>query len=352
MNRTPALASRAGELAATIRHRRLSARAFRRMSAVAVVGLCLIIVTGAAVRLTGSGLGCLDWPTCRDGRVIAPLRFHPWMEFGNRLVTVGLSLVCVVAALASQVRSTRRRDLTWLAFGLVGGLLAETVLGGITVLEKLAPPFVMAHFLLAIVFLTDAVLLYHRAGLPEEPVPGRPGRARVSGEVVPLVGRDQSRLARLMLLATFVVLVFGTLVTSTGPHGGSPLAPRFDFSLHDLAQLHGSSADVLVGLVVVTLGLMMRSGVAPSVMRRGEMLLAAVVLQGAVGYSLYFLGDPAPLTEVHVVGAMLVVLAVLRFNLGLAVRSTAVSRDALAADAHHRPRADRPAAGRPAALPG
>ncbi len=327
----------------TIRQRRLSPVAFRRLCAAAVVGLSLIIVTGAAVRLTGSGLGCPDWPTCADGNVVAPWQWHAWVEFGNRLVTVALSVICVVAALAALVRSTRRRDLTWLAFGLIGGLAAETVLGGITVLEKLAPPFVMAHFLLAVAFLADAVMLYHRAGLPEEPVPGRPGRARVSGQVVALVGRDQARLARLMLVATVVVITFGTLVTSTGPHGGSPQAPRFAFSLHDVAQLHGSSADVLVLLVVVTLGLMMRSGVAPSVLRRGEWLLAAVVLQGAIGYSLYFLGDPAPLTEVHVTGAVLVVLAVLRFNLGLAVRAPVVRAPLAAPDRRSLP---APAAGR------
>lgn len=321
MARTPAPLRSGGRLATTLWRRQLSAVAFRRLSAVAVVGLCLIIVTGAAVRLTGSGLGCPDWPTCADGNVVAPWQFHAWVEFGNRLVTVGLSVVCVLAALAALVRSTRRRDLTWLAFGLIGGLAAETVLGGITVLEKLAPPFVMAHFLLAVAFLADAVMLYHRAGLPEEPVEGRPGRARVSGQVVALVGRDQARLARLILVAVLVVITFGTLVTSTGPHGGSPEAPRFALSLHDVAQLHGSSADVLVLLVAVTLGLMLRSGVPASVLRRGEALLAAVVLQGAIGYSLYLLGDPAALTGLHVTGAVLVVLTVLRFNLGLAVRT-------------------------------
>ncbi len=331
MPRTPAPLRRAGALATILRRRQLSPRAFRRVCVVPVVGLCLIIVTGAAVRLTGSGLGCPDWPTCADGNLVAPWQWHAWVEFGNRLVTVGLSVVCVVAALAALVRSTRRRDLTWLAAGLIGGLAAETVLGGITVLEKLAPPFVMAHFLLAVAFLADAVMLYHRAGLPEEPVEGRPGRARVSGQVVALVGRDQARLARLTLVAAAAVITFGTLVTSTGPHGGSPKAPRFAFSLLYVAQLHGSSADVLVLLVAVTLSLMMRSGVPPSVLRRGEALLAAVILQGAIGYSLYFLGDPAPLTELHVAGAVLVVLAVLRFNLGLAVRTPVpAARPALA----------------------
>lgn len=320
MARPPAPLHRAAAAVATIRHRRLSPRAFRALCAVAVVGLSLIIVTGAAVRLTGSGLGCPDWPTCADGNVVAPWQFHAWVEFGNRLVTAGLSVLCVLAVGAALVRSTRRRDLTWLALGLIGGLLAEIVLGGVTVLEKLAPPFVMAHFLLAVAFLADAVVLYHRAGLPEEPIPGRPGRARVSGTVVPLVTREQSWLARMLLVATVVVITLGTVVTSTGPHGGAPQAPRFSYSLHDVAQLHGSSVEVYLLFTAVTLWLMWRTGAPRSVIRRGEVLLVTLVVQGGIGYTQYFLGVPAGLVELHVIGAVAVVLAVLRFNLGLAAR--------------------------------
>ena len=320
MARPPAPWKRARALAALIRHRQLSPQGFRRLCAVAVAALSLIIVTGAAVRLSGSGLGCPDWPTCADGNIVAPWRYHAWVEFGNRLVTVGLSLLCVLTLAGALVRSRRRRDLTWLSAGLVGGLLAEIVLGGVTVLEKLAPPFVMAHFLLAVVFLADAVVLHHRAGLPEEPVPNRPGRARVSGTAEPLVGREEKWLARMLLVAMAVVVTLGTVVTSTGPHGGNPQAPRFPFSLHDVAQLHGASADVFLVFSALTLGLMVRSGAPRSVIRRGEVLLVALVLEGGIGYTQYFLGVPAALVEVHVTVVVLLVLAVLRFNLGLAVR--------------------------------
>ncbi|MHB1928152.1 MAG: COX15/CtaA family protein [Acidimicrobiales bacterium] len=312
-----ALAARAGEVGRILRRRRLSPRAFRTLCAVAVGALSLIIVSGAAVRLTGSGLGCPDWPTCAAGDVVAPWKFHAWVEFGNRLVTSALSIVCVLTVGGAFVRSTRRRDLTWLSLGLVGGIAAEIVLGGITVLEKLAPPFVMAHFLLAVVFLADAVVLHHRAGLPEEPVTGRPGRARVTGPAVPLVSREQRWLARLLLVATLVVITLGTVVTSTGPHGGAPGTPRFAFSLHDVAQLHGSAVEVYLVFTVATLWLMARSGAPRSVLRRGSALLAALVVQGAIGYIQYFSGVPAWLVELHVVGATVVVLTVLWFNLAL-----------------------------------
>jgi cytochrome c oxidase assembly protein subunit 15 len=305
------------DLASTVRHRQLSATAFRRLSALAVGGLALIIVSGAAVRLTGSGLGCPDWPTCAAGNVVAPWRFHAWVEFGNRLITAGLSIAVGLAVLGALVRATRRRDLTLLALGLVGGLVAEIILGGLTVEHKLAPGFVMAHFLLAMLFLADAVVLHHRAGLPEQPVPGRPGRAQVTGPAVRLVTAEQRVLAALLIVATAIVVGLGSVVTSTGPHGGAPQAQRFGFSLHDVAQLHGSSVEVYLLFVVATIWLMVRSGAPRLVVRRAEILLVAIVIQGGIGYTQYFLGVPAGLVEVHVAGAVVVVIAVLRLNLSL-----------------------------------
>jgi cytochrome c oxidase assembly protein subunit 15 len=315
--------------------RRLPTVWFRRLTALAVAALAVIIVSGAAVRLTGSGLGCPDWPTCAAGNVVAPWRFHAWVEFGNRLVTGALSVTVVLAVLGAVVRVNRRRDLTWLALGLVGGLIAEIVLGGLTVEHKLAPAFVMSHFLLAMVFLADAVVLHHRAGLPEEPIPGRPGRARVTGPAVGVVGPELRLLADLLLVATAVVVTLGSVVTSTGPHGGAPQAPRFNFSLHDVAQLHGSSVEIYLVFVVVTLVLMVRRGAPRRVVVRGEVLLAAIVVQGAIGYTQYLLGVPAGLVEIHVAGAVTVVLAVLRFNLALRVRPAATV-PATAAGPTHR----------------
>jgi cytochrome c oxidase assembly protein subunit 15 len=318
--RTAHPAALARPLVAMIVGRRLPAVWFHRLTAVAVAALALIITSGAAVRLTGSGLGCPDWPTCAAGNVVAPWRFHAWVEFGNRLVTGALSVVVILAVLGALVRVNRRRDLTWLALGLVGGLLAEIVLGGLTVEHKLAPAFVLAHFLLAMVYLADAVVLHHRAGLVDEPVPGRPGRARVTGPAVSVVSPELRALAALVLVATAVVVTLGSIVTSTGPHGGAPQAPRFNFSLHDGAQLHGSSVEVYLGLVVVTLTLMVRSGAPRRVVVRGELLLVAIVIQGGIGYTQYLLGVPAALVEVHVAGAVAVVLAALSFNLSLSVR--------------------------------
>ena len=137
----------------------------------AVAALAVGIVSGGAVRLTGSGLGCSDWPSCTATSVVAPLQFHAWVEFGNRLVNVVITMGMFLAVVTSLRRRPRRADLVVLSLGLVAGILAEIVLGGETVLHKLAPPFVMAHFLLAVVLLVNALVLYHRAGQPDGALP-------------------------------------------------------------------------------------------------------------------------------------------------------------------------------------
>lgn len=300
-----------------LRHRQLSPARFRLATGLAVWALAFIIVSGAAVRLTGSGLGCVDWPGCTTSQVVAPWQFHAWVEFGNRMITGLVSIAVVLAVGAALVRAPRRRDLTGLSLGLVVGLVAEIVLGGLTVEHKLAPGFVTAHFLLALLFLADAVVLHHRAGLADDVPVGTPGRARVAGRSTPLVGREHLQLSRLMLVACTVVVLLGTVVTSTGPHGGAPQAPRFTFSLHDVAELHGSSVEVFLFFTVVTLWSMARAGVPRPVLRRGERLLVVLVLQGGVGYLQYFTGVPAALVAIHIVGVVTVVWATLSFHLGL-----------------------------------
>jgi cytochrome c oxidase assembly protein subunit 15 len=312
-----------------LRHRTLAARTFSHLTTLAVVAMALIIVTGAAVRLTGSGLGCADWPTCSEGHVVAPLQYHAWMEFGNRLVTGLVSVAIVVAVLGSMLRAPRRRDLILLSWGLVAGLVAQIVLGGETVRHHLEPQFVMSHFLLSIVLLANAVALRHRSRMADEPIAGRPGWARAAGRPIRLVSTEQVVMARLLMAATAVVVVLGTIVTSTGPHGGDPTAPRFAFSLHDVAQLHGAAVEIYLAFCLLTLWSMHRSGVAGRVMRRGEWLLVVLVAQAGVGYAQYFTGVPALLVGIHVTGAVLLVLAVLDFNLALTIRSVP---DAIEAD--------------------
>jgi cytochrome c oxidase assembly protein subunit 15 len=303
-----------------LRRRTLSPRTFCVLASLTVWALAAIMVTGAAVRLTGSGLGCADWPTCSEGNVVAPLQFHAWMEFGNRLITGLVSVAIVVAVLGSLLRTPRRKDLVWLSGGLVAGLVAQIVLGGETVRHHLEPQFVMSHFLLSVVLVADAVVLRHRAGLADELRSDRPGWARAAGRPVRLVSLEHLVMGRLLMAATAVVVVLGTVVTSTGPHGGAPNAPRFAFSLHDVAQLHGTSVEVYLAFCLATLWSMHRSGVSAEIMRRGEWLLVILVAQAGVGYAQYFTGVPPLLVGIHVAGAVSVILAVMWFNLALTGR--------------------------------
>jgi cytochrome c oxidase assembly protein subunit 15 len=301
----------------------VSAVAYRRVTLAAQFLLAFIIVTGAAVRLTGSGLGCTDWPTCEAGRVVAPLEYHPMIEFGNRLVTGAVSIVVVLAVLGSLLRvGPRRRDLVRLSLGLVAGVVGQIVLGGVTVLSHLWPPFVMSHFLLSMLILWCAVVLHHRAGEPDATA----GRGRVA-----VVDGTTWRLGRVLVAAAAVVVVMGTVVTGTGPHPGSSgdqLVDRLPFSLHDVARIHGALVMSFVALVLWTIARLVRAGAPGRVRRRSEWLLAVLVAQAGVGYAQYFLGVPALLVAVHVAGAVAVWVAVLRFSLGMSAPASATVRSA------------------------
>ena len=269
---------------------RISPPAYRRATLAALVLLTVIVVTGAAVRLTGSGLGCTDWPNCERGRLVAPLDYHPLIEFGNRMFTGAVVIAVIAAVLGSVRREPRRRDLVWLSWGLVAGVIGQIVLGGITVLFDLNPALVACHFLLSIALVTDAVVLYHRAS--DEPA--------VRGSWLP----------NAVLLAALAVIAMGTVVTGTGPHGGDEHAHRFQFVMTDVARIHSLLVWVLVALTVV-LALRTRH-------RAVTVLLAAEVAQGAIGYTQYFMGVPALLVAVHVIGALAVWIAALRVKLSVA----------------------------------
>jgi cytochrome c oxidase assembly protein subunit 15 len=299
--------------------RRLTPAAYRKVTLGAVWALGFIIVTGGAVRLTGSGLGCPDWPTCASHRVVAPWRYHAMVEFGNRVVTGLVCIGVILAVLGSWIRAPRRRDLGALSWGLVLGVLAQIVLGGEAVKHQLAPPFVMAHFLVSMLLLADAVVLYHRAGQADGPV-GANGVAPVAGPTRRLVAGEQVMMSRLMLASAAMVIFLGTIVTSSGPHGGDPKAKRLDLSLHQVARLHGTAVLLFLAVSVVTLWTMVRGGAPDGVVHRGEALLVAVVAQGAVGYIQYFTGVPAALVVVHIALASAVWALAIRFHLGLSER--------------------------------
>ncbi|HEX2699833.1 MAG TPA: COX15/CtaA family protein [Acidimicrobiales bacterium] len=285
--------------------------AYRRVTLLATAALGFIMVTGGAVRLTGSGLGCPDWPNCEQGRLVAPLEFQPMVEFVNRCVTGLVSVAIILAVLGSLRRSPRRRDLVGLSLGLVGGVVAQIVLGKFTVKYDLDPKFVMAHFILSIVMLANAVVLHWRAGQPDR------------GQVRPLVTSEVLWLGRLITATTALVVFLGTVVTGAGPHGGDEMARRFDVSLHRAAQIHGMTVVLLLAEVIATLVVLRRTEAPPAVRRRGAVLLGVLLAQGTVGYVQYFTGVPVLLVGIHIAGAVTVWAAALWFLLGLEERERA-----------------------------
>ncbi|HEX2119672.1 MAG TPA: COX15/CtaA family protein [Acidimicrobiales bacterium] len=284
----------------------LTPPAYRRITLFALLALTFIIVTGAAVRLTGSGLGCPDWPTCAENRLVAPWEYHAMVEFVNRTITGLVSVAVMLAVLGSLVRVPRRRDLLWLSLGLVAGVIGQIILGGLTVLFELKPGFVMAHFLLSMVLLANAVVLHHRAGRP-----GGPTRLAV--------GSDVRALGRLEVATAALAIFLGTIVTSSGPHGGDEHAERLPFLLPDVTRLHGIAVALFLAVTLVTLWRLHQAGVDRTILRRSEILLAVLVAQAALGYVQYFTGVPALLVAFHVAGAAGVWVAVLRLHLAFSV---------------------------------
>ncbi len=283
---------------------RISPRTYRWITLAALLAVAAIVLTGAAVRLTGSGLGCSDWPACSESQFVDVSGFHQAIEQLNRLFTGAISVAIGLAVLGSYARSPRRRDLVWWSWGLVAGLVGQSVLGGITVLTKLTPQMVMAHFLLSSILVWNAVVLHHRAGHA-----GTPGAATVPTRVV--------ALSRVMVAAGFAVLCTGTVVTGTGPHGGDENVTRLSFEIETVARVHSLTAWLFLAICVATIGLVLRAGASRQVGTGATILVAAILVQGAIGYTQYFNGVPPGLVEVHVAGSVVVWIAALSFHLGL-----------------------------------
>lgn len=281
---------------------RLSPGAYQRITLVALIALAVIIISGGAVRLTGSGLGCTDWPTCEDNQIVAPNEYHAMVEFGNRMFTGAVSIAVALAVLGSLVRVPRRRDLTRLSWGLVAGVFAQILIGGIVVRTELNTSAVSAHFLVSMVLVANAVVLHHRAGHD-----GGAGRLAVTGTIRVVTWAMIAQLA--------AVLFLGTIVTGTGPHGGDPDVTRLAFDIEAVTRLHGAAVVVLLALLGGNLMLMWRFDTPVGVRRAALVVLAVLLAQAAIGYIQYFNGVPVLLVAMHLLGATLAWIAALHLLL-------------------------------------
>ena len=289
----------------------VSPETYRKVTVAALALLVFIVVTGAGVRLTGSGLGCTDWPNCTNKRLVAELETHQMVEFVNRVITGLVSVVVALAVLGSLRRTGRRRDLLWLSWGLVAGVAGQIVLGGIVVLSDLNPWLVQGHFVVSMFLVADATVLAHRAGLPDD----RPTRPAVTPALL--------AWGRALVALAGAVILTGTLVTGSGPHSGHDASDvsnirRLPLHPHDAARIHGTTMMIFLGVTIWVLVQLRRHG-TPALVRRGTELLTVLLLQGAIGYTQYFTGVPPLLVGLHVLGASLVWVAVLRLALAMRV---------------------------------
>ncbi|WP_203654225.1 COX15/CtaA family protein [Actinocatenispora rupis] len=279
---------------------RASDATVRRLALSSVVVNVLLVVTGGAVRLTGSGLGCPTWPKCTDSSYhnTPAYGFHGYIEFGNRLLTFVVAVVVTLTFLAAVFAVRRRRSVVWLSF--VNGLTipAQAVIGGLTVLTKLNPYVVAAHFLFTVLIIAASYALWKRTREGDEPA-----RSVVRPPLRPLT----AGLAGL----TVVVLTIGTVVTGSGPHAGDQHAKRTGLDPGMIAQLHADAVMLLIGASVAA-WFAFRATDAPHPVRRAALVLVGLELgQGAIGFVQYFTHLPVLLVGLHMAGSAAVWLAAL-----------------------------------------
>ncbi|MFI6057147.1 heme A synthase [Streptomyces sp. NPDC051286] len=292
-----------------------SPRTVRRAAMSAVVMAVVIVVTGGAVRLTGSGLGCPTWPKCTDESLTATsaMGIHGAIEFGNRMLTYVLCAAVGWAIITARSAQPWRRSLTRLGWAQFWVVMGNAVLGGIVVLVGLNPYTVAAHFLLSTALLTVAVVTWQRA---------REGDA----EPRPLVGKAVSQLTWLLVTAAGLLIAVGTVVTGAGRHAGdSSEVHRIPLDWKMIAQLHADLAWAVVALTVA-LWFVLKAVDAPvGPLRRTRDLFLVLMAQGVIGYVQYFTDTPEILVGLHMLGSCLVWIAVVRVLLSLRERPVATA---------------------------
>ncbi|WP_428964643.1 COX15/CtaA family protein [Micromonospora fluostatini] len=277
----------------------VSAALLRRLALASIVANVGIVATGGLVRLTASGLGCPTWPRCTDESYVntPEMGIHGLIEFGNRLLTFGVGAIALAVVVAVLLHRPRRPGLLPLAVGVLAGIPAQAVIGGITVLTDLNPWVVGLHFLASMVVIAVAYALWRRIIDPD-------------GPVVPMVPGPLRTLARLTTVVSASVLVVGTWVTGSGPHAGDHGAARNGLDPEAISQVHADGVFLLLGLSVA-LVFAFRAVGARRATRAAVVLVAVELGQGVIGFVQYLTDLPALLVGAHMVGSCLVLLATL-----------------------------------------
>ena len=301
----------------------ISQSQYQKITKVSLLLLAFIIITGAAVRLSGSGLGCSDWPTCENDQLVAEIDdVHAMVEFVNRVITGFVALAVMIAVLGSLFRVPKRKDLIYLSIGLVVGVVIQVIVGALVVREHLPPSLVITHFLVSMVLVWNAVELDHRARSDDKSEHSSP----------PMLLK---RMTKLIVGLGALVIITGTIVTGSGPHSGAENqqildalesqgtassitnleleVERLPFDVPDVARIHGISVMLFLLLTLRLLFVVKRH--SPEFITVGQNLMAAIVIQAAIGYFQYFTGVPALLVGVHVAGATLIWIMILRLYL-------------------------------------
>ncbi|MFC8132343.1 heme A synthase [Streptomyces sp. NPDC057302] len=285
-------------------------RTVQRAALISLAMTVCIVVTGGAVRLTGSGLGCPTWPKCTDDSLTATheMGFHGVIEFGNRMLTYVLCAAVGWAIITARSQKPMRRSLTrlgWIQFWLVMG---NAVLGGIVVLVGLNPYTVAAHFLLSTALIAVAVTMWQRT---------REG----DGEVRPLVGKAVAQLVWFLVAASVLLIAVGTVVTGSGPHAGdSSEVPRMGFDWETVSKLHAVLAWIVVTLTFALWFVLKAVDAPKGPLHRTRDLFLILLAQGAIGYVQYFTDLPEVLVGLHMFGSCVVWIGVMRVLLSLRER--------------------------------
>ncbi|MFE2536786.1 heme A synthase [Streptomyces sp. NPDC059371] len=315
LTRADALSAVRSPLAFIAEHWTPTSRTVRRAALAALVMSVVIVVTGGAVRLTSSGLGCPTWPKCTDDSLTATseMGFHGAIEFGNRMLTYVLCAAVGWAIIAARSRKPWRRGLTRLGWAQFWIVMSNAILGGIVVLVGLNPYTVAAHFLLSTALITVAALMWQRT---------REGDAAPR----PLVGKSVQQLVWFLVAASVLLIAAGTVVTGAGPHAGdSSQVERIPVSWENVAKLHAVLAWIVVTLTFALWFVLKAVDAPQGPLRRTRDLFLILLSQGVLGYVQYFTDLPEALVALHMLGSCLVWIGVLRVLLSLRERPEAVT---------------------------